>query len=133
MGRMAQFVLIFPWSLSFVGGSPMKLRKLAAPIVLAILAVFCVGTAQATVITGSLYQVSEATSSKHHLKAVVIGRIVRTGDHKASVSYERRRCKIEHGSRAKANAPYRDAAFDVSQTVHALTCFLRRPTCRGLR
>jgi hypothetical protein len=40
----------------------MKLRKLAAPIVLAILAVFCVGTAQATVITGSLYQVSEATS-----------------------------------------------------------------------
>lgn len=40
----------------------MNMRRLTAPIVLAILAVFCVGTAQATVISGSVYKVPEATS-----------------------------------------------------------------------
>jgi hypothetical protein len=40
----------------------MKMLKLFAPIILAVLAVLCVGSAQATVIDGTVYRVSEAVS-----------------------------------------------------------------------
>jgi len=40
----------------------MKMLRLFGPVILAVLAVFCVGSAQATVIDGTVYRVSEAVS-----------------------------------------------------------------------